>query len=61
MAFPLPAIDLSQGVEDLVQFVGQGATGANRAALHVGPPAQVLSGNAGIGGSCAALVHQLRL
>lgn len=61
MAFPSPAIDLSQEVEDLVQFVGQGASGADRAVLDVGPPGQVLGGKEGTGDACAALVHQLRL
>ena len=60
-AFPLPAIDLSQEVEDLVQFVGQGASGAYHAVLDVGPLGQVLGRKAGIGDACAVLVHQLRL
>jgi hypothetical protein len=60
-AFPLLAIDLSQEVEGRVQFVGQGASGADRAVLGVGPPGQALDRNAGMGNACAALVHQLRL
>jgi len=57
VAFPLPAIDLSQEVEDLVRFVGQSASGADRAVLDVGLPGQVLGRKAGIGDACAALVH----
>jgi hypothetical protein len=61
VAFPLLAIDLSQEVGDLLQFVGRGAAGAGHAVLYVGPPAQVLGGKAGLEGSCSVLVHQLRL
>jgi hypothetical protein len=44
-----------------MQLLGLGAMGANVAGLNVGLPEQALKGNVKIGGSWAALEHQLRL